>query len=184
MRFRPYCRLASRLPATLAPVTSGADSPDGTTYAESMPVPVLVSLVAVGIAGTFGIAVGAALGWLAGVFTTVVVVVAVVILLRRATGRVTVIGGELRAGRATLPPWARGRVVALDAEGARKLRGVDADPQAFLYLRGWVPTAVRVEVVDPHDPAPYWYVSTRRPADLVTALRAAKPPKRLEPPNA
>jgi hypothetical protein len=29
---------------------------------------------------------------------------------------------------------------------------------------------VRVEVVDPQDPTPYWLVSTRRPDDLARAL--------------
>jgi hypothetical protein len=156
-------------------VASGGETRDGTTYDESLPIPLLASLVAVGIAGTFGIAVGAALGWPAGTLTTVVVVGGVLLLLVRATGRVAVTGGELRAGRATLPQWARGRIVELDAEAARRLRGVDADPRAYLYLRGWVPTAVRVDLVDPDDPAPYWYVSTRRPADLAAALRGGPP---------
>jgi hypothetical protein len=141
-----------------------------------MPIPILVSLVAVVIAATFGIAVGAALGWLAGVLSGVVVVGGVVILLARGTGRVAVVGGDLQAGRARLPQWAQGRVVVLDADAARRLRGVDADVSAYLYLKGWVPTAVRVDVVDPADPAPYWYVSTRRPAELAAALSATADP--------
>jgi hypothetical protein len=147
-----------------------ADEGSGTTYVESLPIPPLVSLVAVVIAATFGVAVGAALGWLAGVLSGVVVVGGVVFLLARGTGRVAVVGGDLQAGRARLPQWAQGQVVALDAEAARRLRGVDADVRAYLYLKGWVPTAVRVDVVDPDDPAPYWYVSTRRPAELAAAL--------------
>jgi hypothetical protein len=149
-------------------VTDGRDGE--ATYVESLPIPFLISLVAVVIALTFGIAVGAALGWLAGTVTGVVVVGGVVVLLARGTGRVSVEGGELFAGRARLPQWARGRVEPLDAEAARRLRGVDADVQAYLYLKGWVPTAVRVEVVDPDDPTPYWYVSTRRPDELAAAL--------------
>jgi hypothetical protein len=31
--------------------------------------------------------------------------------------------------------------------------------------------AVRIEVVDPDDPTPYWVISTRRPEDLIAALR-------------
>lgn len=156
---------------TRPPATLGGVSGSGTTYDEALPVPLLVALVAVTVAGTFGIAVGAAFGWVAGTITSVVVIGAVVVLLARATGRVTVVDGVLLAGRANLPEWARGEAVALDAEAARRLRGVDADPRAFLFLKGWVPTAVRVEVTDPSDPAPYWYVSTRRPADLAAALR-------------
>lgn len=145
-------------------------------YKESLPVPLPVSLVAVVVAATFGVAVGAAFGWLPGVLTGVVVVALVAWLLARATGHVEVTGDELRAGRARLPRWAWGAAVPLDADAARRLRGVDADPQAFLYLRGWVPTAVRLDLNDPSDPAPYWYVSTRHPEALAEALGWTRPP--------
>lgn len=78
------------------------------------------------------------------------------------------------AGRATLPTWAIGEVSALDAEATRAARGRDADPRAYLLIRGYVPGAVRVEVDDPDDPVPYWLVSTRHPERLATALRAAR----------
>lgn len=37
-------------------------------------------------------------------------------------------------------------------------------------------TAVRVEVLDPEDPTPYWVVSTRRPMELAASLEAIRPP--------
>ena len=76
----------------------------------------------------------------------------------------------LAAGRASLPPTALGAATPLDAEAAEALRGQKADARAHLVLRGWVRTAVRVEVADPADPTPYWYVSTRRPEELAVAL--------------
>ena len=142
----------------------------GQTYSEALPVPLLAAGAAVAVAASFGVAVGAALGLVWGLASGALVVGATGWLLARATGRVSVSDGELHAGRASLPAWARGSVVALDADRARRLRGVDADARAYLYLRGWVPTAVRVEVADPDDPTPYWYVSTRRPDALVDAL--------------
>ena len=39
--------------------------------------------------------------------------------------------------------------------------GVDADARAYLLLRPYLKRAVRVEITDPADPAPYWLVSTR-----------------------
>jgi hypothetical protein len=42
--------------------------------------------------------------------------------------------------------------------------------RAFMLLRGYVPTAVRVEVSDPDDPTPYLYLSTRRPEQLARVL--------------
>jgi Protein of unknown function (DUF3093) len=77
-----------------------------------------------------------------------------------------------RAGRGRLPRRHIGRVTAVDAATARRLRGRDADVRAYLCVRSWVPRAVVVEVTDIDDPHPYWLVSTRRPDQLVSALHA------------
>jgi Protein of unknown function (DUF3093) len=79
-----------------------------------------------------------------------------------------------RAGGAVLPLWAVGAVTPLDADATRTLAGPQADPRAFLLLRGYIPTAVRVEVADQSDPTPYWLVSTRHPLRCAAALQAAK----------
>ena len=48
--------------------------------------------------------------------------------------------------------------------------GVDADARAYLLLRPYLKRAVKVEITDPADPAPYWLVSTRHADALVRAL--------------
>ncbi|HZP51191.1 DUF3093 domain-containing protein [Actinocrinis sp.] len=80
--------------------------------------------------------------------------------------------GTLKAGSATLPASALGPALALDAERARALRTYEADPRAFLLLRSYIPTAVRVEVADPADPTPYLYLSSRRPKQLAAVVNA------------
>ena len=80
--------------------------------------------------------------------------------------------GYLEAGPARLPLTALGAATALDAEEARRLRTTEADARAFMLLRGYVQTAVRVDVSDPEDPTPYLYLSTRRPDKLVKVLSA------------
>lgn len=80
---------------------------------------------------------------------------------------------QLLAGPATLPLSALGAVVALDPERARALRTHEADPRAFMLLRGYVKTAVRVEVVDPRDPHPYLYLSSRHPERLAATIAGA-----------
>ena len=85
---------------------------------------------------------------------------------------VRVADGYLEAVRARLPLTALGAATALDAEAARRLRTTEADARAFMMLRGYVRTAVRVDVSDPEDPTPYLYLSTRRPEKLVKALSA------------
>lgn len=80
-------------------------------------------------------------------------------------------GGSLRAGPAALPLSSLGQARALDPEQARALRTQEADPRAFMLLRSYVKTAVRVEVIDPRDPHPYLYLSSRH-AELLAATIA------------
>jgi hypothetical protein len=86
---------------------------------------------------------------------------------------VSVGDGELRAGAAHVPVTLLRDPRALDAAQARHELGPGLDARAHLAQRGWVRTAVRVDLDDPADPTPYWLVSTRRPQALVAALLAA-----------
>jgi len=95
-------------------------------------------------------------------------------LLAYGAVRVRVDTDGLTAGGARLPTAAVGEVRPLGADAAWALRGPRADARAYLLLRGYVSTAVQVQVVDPADPTPYWYVSTRHPAALAAALVAAR----------
>ena len=88
--------------------------------------------------------------------------------------RVRVTGGEFRAGPAHIEGRHLGGVTALDADASRRLAGRDADARAFLLLRPYLKEAVRVEVVDPADPTPYWLVGTRHPERLTRALAALR----------
>ncbi|MFF9280457.1 DUF3093 domain-containing protein [Streptomyces griseosporeus] len=88
--------------------------------------------------------------------------------------RIRVVGGLLVAGEAKIPVAALGEAEILDAEEARAWRTYKADTRAFLLLRAYVPTALKVEVTDPADPTPYLYLSTREPERLAQALEAAK----------
>ncbi|GAA1010129.1 membrane protein [Streptomyces sp. F-3] len=88
--------------------------------------------------------------------------------------RIRVAGGLLIAGEARIPVTALGEAQVLDAEEARAWRTYKADTRAFLLLRAYIPTALRVEVTDPEDPTPYLYLSTREPERLAEALRAAQ----------
>ena len=90
--------------------------------------------------------------------------------LAYGAARVAVEDGHFRAGRARIPLHHLGRAEALDPEATRRTAGVDADARAYLLLRPYLKRAVRVEITDPADPAPYWLVSTRHGEALVRAL--------------
>ncbi|MGV9228925.1 DUF3093 domain-containing protein [Streptomyces nigra] len=88
--------------------------------------------------------------------------------------RIRVVGDSLVAGDARIPLTALGEAEVLDAEEARAWRTHKADTRAFLLLRSYIPTALRVEVTDLEDPTPYLYLSTREPERLAEAIRSAK----------
>lgn len=95
-------------------------------------------------------------------------------LLSYGNARIRVHDGELTAGRAQIPLSAIGDIKALDEDEARALRGPQADPRAYLLIRPYLPAAVRVDIDDPADLTPYWFIATRRPQALAEALRAER----------
>jgi hypothetical protein len=79
----------------------------------------------------------------------------------------------LTVGKDELPVRSITGVQALDREQTRSRLGPQADPAAHHVVRGWIGPSVMVRLANP-DPVPYWVVSTRRPAELAAAIRAAK----------
>ncbi|POX41088.1 DUF3093 domain-containing protein [Streptomyces sp. Ru73] len=99
---------------------------------------------------------------------------AAVLVSAYGSARIRVVAGSLIAGDAKIPAAALGEAHVLDAEEARAWRTYKADTRAFMVMRSYIPTAVRVEVTDPEDPTPYVYLSTRRPEELAAALAAIR----------
>ena len=93
------------------------------------------------------------------------------LLLSYGSARVSVRDGWFRAGRARIEAVHLGEVAALDTEATRRVAGPEADARAYLLLRPYLKRAVRVEITDPADPAPYWLVSSRHPDELARAVR-------------
>ncbi|MEV0784256.1 DUF3093 domain-containing protein [Streptomyces sp. NPDC050423] len=96
-----------------------------------------------------------------------------VVVSSYGSARIRVVGDALVAGDARIPVSALGEAEVLEAEEARAWRSYKADTRAFMLLRSYIPTAVRVKITDPQDPTPYVFLSTREPKALVAALKAA-----------
>lgn len=169
----------------VGPLTTIADvsrtrptSPADTQYREVLRVPWWWYLVGIGVAailaGEFRIA---GIGLTAWVPFCVLMPIAAVIVWSLGRSRVEVGGGELRVRDAHIPLTDVSGAVALDRATLRRVVGREGDPAAFVAVRPWVGTAVQLWLDDPDDPTPYWVISTRRPSQLLTALRAgARPP--------
>ena len=113
-------------------------------------------------------------GWRAVVPYAVALPLALVGVARASRGRVRLADGVLHVPGARLPVDVVSRVVPLDPPSLRRLAGPQRHPWAFVSRKGFVPTALLLELDDPADDTPYWVVSTRRPEELADALAAAR----------
>jgi hypothetical protein len=115
------------------------------------------------------VALPAALAW---AFTGIALALLTLLLVSYGSARVSVQSGWFRAGRARIEGVHLGTVAALDPEETRRVAGPEADARAYLLLRPDLQRAVKVEITDPADPAPYWLVGTRHPEELARAVRS------------
>jgi hypothetical protein len=145
------------------------------SYEERLAAPVAWWLVGAGFVVTvWWIFVLATPQWLAWLTAAVALALVVGLVGHYGSARLAVADGELRAGRAHIPLALCGAVEPLDRDQTRRAGGAEADARAYLLLRPYIATAVRVTIDDPHDPVPYWLLSTRQPERLAAAVRAGR----------
>ena len=111
---------------------------------------------------------------LAGIVTAAVLYGGCVLLLVLASPVVRVQNGELIAGPATISTRLLGEATTFEKNEATQERGPRLDARAWLLIRGWIDPVVRVPIVDPTDPAPYWIISSRHPTELAAAINASR----------
>ncbi|NIZ92118.1 DUF3093 domain-containing protein [Kineococcus rubinsiae] len=147
-----------------APAWDGTERwwPAVTTWFSCVPLVVAGWLVPLPVFGYRAAAVGA-----------VVAAVVTLACLASLSWRTRLADGVFQVGRARLPVAVIGAVDPVPAAERRAALGPQLDARAHLAIRSWVPSAVRIHLTDPHDPTPYWMVSTRHPERLAAALRAA-----------
>lgn len=107
-----------------------------------------------------------------GIAVGVGLYVAIVFAMVFSSPAIVLTDEELRVGPAHIQRHNIGSVSAYSGSHAVNARGPGLDARAWLFLRGWINPVVRVDVNDPEDPVPYWLFSTRRPEELVAALRS------------
>lgn len=168
-------RLATKLegmPESSAAVPArNPSSPDETViFSEKLWPGAWIWIVAVGIAST-GILVFAPISLVAG-FTAAAVLLAIeTVLLVLSTPSLAVTTRTLQVGRASIERSLIGGAEAYRGKEATAERGTRLNGLAYLCIRGWIDPVVRIEITDPSDPTPYWLTSTRRPEELVAALK-------------
>jgi hypothetical protein len=142
-------------------------------YDERLGVPLRWWVQGVMLVATLWLALVVAVpGAAAWVCTGIALALLATLLVSYGGVRVSVRDGWFHAGRARIEGIHLGAVAALDPEETRRVAGPEADARAYLLLRPYLKRAVRVEIADPADPAPYWLVSSRRPEELARAVRS------------
>ncbi len=151
------------------PTPTGAD--DGGCYVERLRVPLRWWAVATMFWASTLLAFLVALpAWVAFLMAGIPSALTAAIFLSYGGAQVSVLDGAFRAGRAEIPVTLLAEPEALGAAAAKRVAGTDADARAYLLIRPYISQAVKVRVVDAHDPTPYWLVSTRHPQTLAQVL--------------
>ncbi|MCW2829671.1 MAG: hypothetical protein JWP31_363 [Aeromicrobium sp.] len=142
-----------------------------TPYRERLTAPLSWWIAALAFAVVWGWVFLVISDWPVAVVTTVIVGAVDLFAVWRYGSFTVVVDAEgLRAGRAFVETAHIGDVTALDRTAYRRRLGVDADARAHLATRPYLDHGVAVSIADPADPAPYWLVATRHPAELAAAL--------------
>ena len=101
-------------------------------------------------------------------FIAATIVIIYIAFAMRST--ITFDGKEFRIDRAHIDIKYFGEATILDAPAMRLLRTRDADPAAYLAIRFWIPKGVKIIVVDPRDPTPYWLITSKRGEEIAALL--------------
>jgi len=100
--------------------------------------------------------------------------IAIIYIAFAMRSTITFDGKELRIDRAHIDIKYLGEATILDAPAMRLLRTRDADPAAYLAIRFWISKGVKITVVDPRDPTPYWLITSKRGEEIAALLDNSK----------
>lgn len=110
----------------------------------------------------FDIRIGLAIG--------IVVVITIWTLLIFRAPTIELSNLELKVGRVGIFRNLIGQAEVISKDRIFLERGPNLDPGAHKVFQGSVKTAIKIAILDPEDPTPYWLISTRKPDKLAELL--------------
>jgi hypothetical protein len=116
------------------------------------------------------IAFWAALGNQSALLSFIALTLLLIFIAVKSKSEILVADGQLMAGGAHIDLKYLGEVQSLNRDEMRLLRTRDADPAAFLAIKFWISTGVKITLNDERDPTPYWLVSCRKMEELKNTL--------------
>lgn len=148
-------------------------SPTAPSYRERLLPSPGAWIVVVALGSIVGLVIVPLNSTLALIVAIVSIAIAIVLAVQYSPV-VAVREGTFFVGRAQIDVGQLGEPAVLEGEEWKLLIGQDFEPLAYHCVRGWVHAGIRVDVLDEEDPTTAWVVSSRRPQDLVLALRTAQ----------
>jgi hypothetical protein len=100
----------------------------------------------------------------------IIATIAIIYIAIAMRSTITLDGEELRIDRAHIDIKYLGSITVLDSPAMRLLRTRDADPAAYLAIKFWMPKGIKITVVDPRDPTPYWLITSKRGEEIAALL--------------
>jgi hypothetical protein len=116
------------------------------------------------------LSIWAALGDRAALISLILTSALLLLIAIKSAMVIEVDSKELKVGKAHIAFEYLGSADDLSVEDMRKLRTRDADPAAYLGIRFWIPTGIRVSVNDSRDSTPYWVISSKNGNQLAKVL--------------
>ena len=124
---------------------------------------------------SLALAVWAALDFLQAAVTMGLLVISIPFIWRNYRMVITIDGAdekrELSIDRAHIETKYLKGAIALDEQQYRKLRTRDFDARSFHTTRPWLKRGVKVSVNDDRDETTYWLIGSKKPEQLVAALK-------------
>lgn len=117
------------------------------------------------------ISIWAALGNTSALISLILLTACLGIVAWRIRMTIEVSEKELRIDQAHIDLKFLGKASLLSSEEMKLIRTRDADPAAYLAIKFWIVTGVKIEINDERDPTPYWVISTKNGRDLLQALK-------------
>ena len=111
----------------------------------------------------FDVRIGLAIG--------IVVVITIWTLLIFRAPTIELSNLKLKVGRVGIFRNLIGRAEVISKDRIFLERGPNLDPGAHKVFQGSVKTAIKIAILDPEDPTPYWLISTRKPDKLAEHLK-------------
>ena len=116
------------------------------------------------------LSIWAALGDTPALLTFIALTIALVAIYQKTKLVIEIDNEELRVGPARIERKYIGQCENLDAPALKLVRGRDADPAAYLGIRFWQPTGIKMHVMDSRDSTPYWLITSKRGLEMTALL--------------